>query len=64
VDHALDCFGPERMMYGGDWPFALLAASSYTQIWEALRGTLDALSNDELDHVLGGTALRTYGLTP
>jgi L-fuconolactonase len=52
------------MMYGGDWPFALLAASSYAQIWEALRGTLDALSNDELDHVLGGTALRTYGLTP
>jgi L-fuconolactonase len=64
VDHALDCFGPDRMMYGGDWPFALLGASSYTQVWEALRGTIDALSNEELDQVLSGTARRTYGLAP
>ena len=34
VDHALDVFGPERTMYGGDWPFALLAAGSYTEIWQ------------------------------
>ena len=26
IDHALHVFGPERAMYGGDWPFALLAA--------------------------------------
>lgn len=62
VDHALECFGPQRMMYGGDWPFALLAADSYTQIWLGLRPTLDALSEAERDDVLAGTARRTYQL--
>jgi L-fuconolactonase len=36
VDHALDVFGPHRLLYGGDWPFALLAADSYTQIWATI----------------------------
>jgi L-fuconolactonase len=62
VDHALDCFGPERMMIGGDWPFARLNATSYTQVWEGLRLTLDALSPGELEQVLGGTARRVYRL--
>ncbi len=62
VDHALECFGPARMMYGGDWPFALLAASSYTQIWQGLRPTLDQLSTDEREQVLSTTARRTYRL--
>lgn len=62
VDHALECFGPARMMYGGDWPFALLAASSYTQIWEGLHPTLAQLSVDEREQVLSTTARRTYRL--
>lgn len=62
VDHALDCFGPARMMFGSDWPFALLGATSYTQVWEGVRTTLDALSVDELDAVLSGTARRVYRL--
>jgi L-fuconolactonase len=62
VDHALDVFGPIRLMYGGDWPFALQAADSYEEIWSALRGCLDGLSTTELDHVLAGTATRVYGL--
>jgi L-fuconolactonase len=62
VDHALDCFGPERMMYGGDWPFALLCAASYAEVWDGLSATLDGLSNDEREHVLSATAHRTYRL--
>jgi L-fuconolactonase len=62
VDHALDCFGPERMMVGGDWPFARLNATSYTQVWDGLRLTLDALSSGEIEQVLGGTACRVYRL--
>jgi L-fuconolactonase len=64
VDHALEVFGPERLMYGGDWPFALLAADSYAQIHAGLTGTLRALSADERAQVLGGTAQRTYRLAP
>jgi len=62
VDHALHCFGPQRMMYGGDWPFALLAAESYTQVWEGLRPTLDDLSESEREQVLAETARRIYRL--
>ena len=62
VDHALEVFGPYRLMYGGDWPFALLAADSYTQIWAGIRGCLDGLDPAALWAVLGGTARRVYGL--
>ena len=27
IDHALDLFGPERLMFGGDWPVSELASS-------------------------------------
>ena len=62
VDHALEVFGPHRLMYGGDWPFALLAADSYTQIWAGIRDCLDGLDAAALWAVLGGTARRVYGL--
>lgn len=62
VDHALEVFGPERTMYGGDWPFALLAAHSYTEIWRDLRACLDGLDDADRHEVLAGTAQRTYRL--
>jgi L-fuconolactonase len=63
VDHALDAFGPGRTMYGGDWPFALLAASSYDEVWRDLRECLDELDDADLGAVLAGTAQRVYGLS-
>jgi L-fuconolactonase len=62
VDHALELFGPDRTMYGGDWPFALLSATSYTQIWSNLRGCLDRLDPPGRRAVLATTARRVYGL--
>ena len=62
VDHALEVFGPHRLMYGGDWPFALLAADSYTQVWAGIRDCLDGLDPAALWSVLGGTARRVYSL--
>jgi L-fuconolactonase len=63
VEHALDVFGPNRTMYGGDWPFALLAADSYAEIWHDLRACLDGLGAVELHEVLVGTAHRVYRLS-
>jgi L-fuconolactonase len=63
VEHALDVFGPHRIMYGGDWPFALLAADSYTEIWNELRGSIDHLDAASRRAVLSGTAQRVYRLT-
>lgn len=62
VDHALECFGPDRVMFGGDWPFALLAADSYEQIWAGLRPCLDGLPEPDRHAVLSATARRVYGL--
>jgi predicted TIM-barrel fold metal-dependent hydrolase len=36
VNHVLDTFGPDRVMFGGDWPVCTLAAT-YRQWVEALR---------------------------
>ncbi|MEU6431234.1 amidohydrolase family protein [Microbispora sp. NPDC046973] len=60
---ALDAFGPERLMFGSDWPVCLLAGSLPT--WaETVRELLvhAGLSNAERDAVLGATAARTYRL--
>jgi len=63
IDHALDVFGPRRTMYGGDWPFALLAADSYTEVWRHLRVCLDGLDPGDRHEVLAGTAQRAYRLS-
>ena len=44
VDHALDVFGPRRTMYGGDWPFALFGAGSYTEICAATSAPASTIS--------------------
>ena len=54
LDHALQAFGPDRCMFGSDWPVATLT-TTYEQ-W------LDVLA-PEHEAVRGGTASRVYGLT-
>ena len=58
---ALDCFGPSRLLYGGDWPMTV-AAGGYDAHWTVVRGLVAELSADEQEQVLGATARRTYGL--
>jgi L-fuconolactonase len=62
VDHALEGFGPNRTMYGSDWPFALLAAESYTQIANDLLECLTGLEPAARQAVLAHTARRVYRL--
>ena len=61
VDTAIEIFGPDRLMFGSDWPICLLAAS-YEEVVEAARSVTVSLSVDERDQVFGGTARRVYGL--
>ena len=58
VQDGLTVFGPHRLLYGGDWPFALLAADSYTQIWAGIRGCLDSLAARFPGTVQGGHPAR------
>jgi L-fuconolactonase len=61
VQTALDCFGPQRCMFGSDWPVCLLAGS-YRQVFDALTDALGPLSEGDRAQVFGGTAARFYGL--
>jgi L-fuconolactonase len=61
VDHVLDVFGPDRLLFGSDWPVCLLA-STYEGVYGAARATLDGLTDDEQAKVFGGTAVRVYRL--
>lgn len=61
VQLALDAFGPDRLMFGSDWPVCLLAAP-YERVLEALREALGPLAAADLAKIFGGTATRFYGL--
>jgi L-fuconolactonase len=61
VDIALECFGPERLMYGSDWPVCELAGS-YQQQFDALHICLSQLSDAERQEIYCGTAQRFYGV--
>lgn len=61
VDLAIDVFGPERLLFGSDWPVCLLAAT-YPQVVGTAGTLLEGLSDDELAAVMGGNAARIYGL--
>lgn len=61
VEHAVAAFGPDRLMFGSDWPVSLLAARYDTWV-ETLSGLLDDLPPAERDAIWHGTARRAYGL--
>jgi L-fuconolactonase len=61
VEHVLAVVGPERLMFGSDWPVCLLAAT-YDEVVAAAREALGGLSEAERAAVFGGTAVAVYGL--
>jgi len=58
---ALELFGPDRLMFGSDWPVCQLAGS-YGQVHHLFETAISSLSTAEQDALRGGTALRLYGL--
>ncbi len=61
ADHLLDCFGPQRLMFGSDWPVCTLAAS-YRDVVAVARMMSSRLDRAELEAVFSGTAVTAYGL--
>jgi len=61
VETALDAFGPQRCMFGSDWPVCELAGS-YQQVHDALAELIATMSDDEQSRIWGGTAIEFYGL--
>ena len=63
VDHCLDCFGPDRVVFGGDWPVCTLGAS-YREWVTALLEIIADRSEEERRKLLHDNAVRIYGLNP
>ncbi|WP_344515974.1 amidohydrolase family protein [Dactylosporangium maewongense] len=63
VEHALDVFGPSRLMFGSDWPVCLLA-TSYRRWIETLAQLLQPLDAADQAMIWSGTARRVYRLRP
>ncbi len=61
VDIAVEAFGPERCMFGSDWPVCELAGT-YEQVHAALNELLGTLSESEQNSIFGETARRFYRL--
>ncbi len=59
--HLLAAFGPERLLFGSDWPVCTLAGQ-YADVYALAEQAVAALAPAERDAVLGGNAARVYGL--
>jgi L-fuconolactonase len=62
LELALELFGAERLMFGGDWPISVLAGG-YVRVWEELNFLFDELTPDERSAILGGTAAAFYRIS-
>lgn len=61
VTSVLTWFGPERAMFGSDWPVCLLAGT-YASVLDAVTDTVGPLSATESDALFGGNARAVYRL--
>jgi len=61
LDTVLEAFGPERVLYGSDWPVCLVAAT-YPQVLQIVQDYIFRLSADEQAAFFGGNAVEFYHL--
>lgn len=61
INHCLDAFGPDRVMFGGDWPVCTKGAT-YRQWVEALREVIRPRSESDQRKLLADNAIKFYGL--
>lgn len=62
VEHILETFGKDRVMFGSDWPVCLLAGS-YDEVVEVLQHALpDKMSESDTDKLFGANAHKFYKL--
>lgn len=62
VDKIIQTFGPDRVMFGSDWPVCLLAGS-YLEVVEALQKVLSDYDESIRTKILGENALKFYRIT-
>lgn len=59
VDHVFGCFGPQRLLWGSDWPVVDLAGG-YARWFAAAEALLADLTGEEKSAIFGRNAERVY----
>ncbi|MFC2159807.1 amidohydrolase family protein [Actinomycetota bacterium] len=59
--HILECFGFDRVMYGGDWPM-VLEASDYRNWFTTISNLVEEFSDEELNKLFYKNAQEFYSL--
>jgi len=62
VQHVFSLFGPDRLMFGSDWPVCTLAGT-WKEVLAAFTQAVGPQSMEVREKLLGETAARFYGLT-
>ncbi|MAS34508.1 MAG: hypothetical protein CL610_10905 [Anaerolineaceae bacterium] len=61
ADHVLEQFGADRVLFGSDWPVALMGGT-YASVWANTQALIANCTPAEKEAILGGTAIRFYDL--
>ena len=61
INHTLEVFGPDRVMFGGDWPVCTLTAT-YKQWVDALKEIVKERKEEEQRKLFHDNAVKFYGL--
>jgi L-fuconolactonase len=59
LDVAFECFGPNRLMIGSDWPVCTVAGE-YSRVMDIVTTYIETIPSVARDAVMGGTARRFY----
>lgn len=62
INHTLDSFGPDRVMFGGDWPVCLLGVEKYADWLNALKMVVKDRSEEQQKKLFHDNAVKFYGL--
>jgi predicted TIM-barrel fold metal-dependent hydrolase len=62
INHTLDVFGPDRVMFGGDWPVCLLGVEKYADWANALKAVVAGRPEEQQKKLFHDNAVKFYGL--
>ena len=62
INHTLEVFGPDRVMFGGDWPVCLLGVEKYADWANALKTVVADRSEEQQKKLFHDNAVKFYNL--
>lgn len=62
INHTMDAFGPDRVMFGGDWPVCLLGVEKYADWLNALKAVVKDRAEEHQKKLFHDNAVKFYGL--